>query len=210
MKARLISVTRVINNRRVKTRCVGRGQIDLTFIEIIDTFTFYGIDVILLAAATALITQLMKKTLFARAQKKIVTFLPFLTGIFLYAVYAGVRNMSVAYLFEEYTSIIEHGISVGTAATLYYVLYEQFVRKPNGLSETEKVVAALIEGYVPSDSIEAAAKAVAEAIGRDVTGNGAARAQEIIAGYADGEINEKDVVLLSKLIIETLAHMSTR
>ncbi len=118
--------------------------------------------------------------------------------------------MSVAYLFEEYTSIIEHGISVGTAATLYYVLYEQFVRKPNGLSETEKVVAALIEGYVPSDSIEAAAKAVAEAIGRDVTGNGAARAQEIIAGYADGEINEKDVVLLSKLIIETLAHMSTR
>ncbi len=210
MKARLISVTRVINNRRVKTRCVGRGEIDLTFIEIIDTFTFYGIDVILLAAATALITQLMKKTLFARAQKKIVTFLPFLTGIFLYAVYEGVRNMSVAYLFEEYTSIIEHGISVGTAATLYYVLYEQFVRKPNGLSETEKVVAALIEGYVPSDSIEAAAKAVAEAIGRDVTGNGAARAQEIIAGYADGEINEKDVVLLSKLIIETLAHMSTR
>ncbi len=182
----------------------------MTFIEIIDTFTFYGIDVILLAAATALITQLMKKTLFSRAQKKIVTFLPFLTGIFLYAVYAGVRNMSVAYLFEEYTSIIEHGISVGTAATLYYVLYEQFVRKPNGLSETEKVVAALIEGYVPSDSIEAAAKAVAEAIGRDVTGNGAARAQEIIAGYADGEINEKDVVLLSKLIIETLAHMSTR
>ena len=210
MKARLISVTRVINNRRVKTRCVGRGEIDLTFIEIIDTFTFYGIDVILLAAATALITQLMKKTLFSRAQKKIVTFLPFLTGIFLYAVYEGVRNMSVAYLFEEYTSIIEHGISVGTAATLYYVLYEQFVRKPNGLSETEKVVAALIEGYVPSDSIEAAAKAVAEAIGRDVTGNGAARAQEIIAGYADGEINEKDVVLLSKLIIETLAHMSTR
>lgn len=210
MKARLIAVTRVINNRRVKTRCVGRGEIDLTFIEIIDTFTFYGIDVTLLAAATALITQLMKKTLFSRAQKKIVTFLPFLTGIFLYAVYEGVRNMSVAYLFEEYTSIIEHGISVGTAATLYYVLYEQFVRKPNGLSETEKVVAALIEGYVPSDSIEAAAKAVAEAIGRDVTGNGAARAQEIIAGYADGEINEKDVVLLSKLIIETLAHMSTR
>ena len=62
MKARLISVTRVINNRRVKTRCVGRGEIDLTFIEIIDTFTFYGIDVILLAALTAICVQICKLT----------------------------------------------------------------------------------------------------------------------------------------------------
>ena len=191
-------------------RCVGRREINLTFIEIIDTFTFYGIDVILLAAATALITQLLKKSLFRRAQKKVVTFLPFVIGTLLYAVYAAVRNLSFIYVIDEYTSIIEHGISVGAAATLYYVLYEQFVRKQTNLSETEKVISTLIEGYVPSDNLEQAAKAVAEAIERDVTGNGATRAQESITEFADGEINERDITLLSKLIIETLAHMSTK
>ena len=60
-----------------------------------------------------------------------------------------------------------------------------------------------------SDSVEAAAKAVADAIARDVTGGGAARAREILAGYA-GEISERDLQLLSKLIIETLAHLTTR
>ena len=180
----------------------------MTFIEIIDTFTFYGIDVILLAAATALLTQLLKKTLFKRAQKKVVTFLPFVLGTILYAVYAAVRNLSICFVFAEYTSIIEHGISVGAAATLYYVLYEQFVRSDKGLSETEAVIATLIEGYVPTDKTEAAAKAVAEAIQKDVTGNGANRAKEILTEYSDGEINERDVQLLCKLIIETLAHIT--
>lgn len=180
----------------------------MTFIKFIDAFTFYGIDVVLLAAATSLLTQLCKKTLFKRAQKKIVTFLPFVIGTILYAVYAAACNLSIIYVVDEYADILEHGISVGAVATLYYVLYEQFVRSENGLSETEKVIATLIEGYVPTDKTEAAAKAVAEAIQRDVTGNGADRAKEILTEYADGEINERDVALLAKLIIETLAHMT--
>lgn len=182
----------------------------MTFIEIIDTFTFYGVDVLVLAAATALITQLLKLTLLKRAKKKIITFLPFMLGTLIYAVYAAVRNLSFFYVFEEYTLILEHGISVGAAATLYYVLYEQFVRERTNLSATEKVISTLIGGYIPTDSVEEAAKAVAEAIERDVTGNGAKRAEEIIADYSDGAISERDVQLLSKLIIETLAHMSTK
>lgn len=181
----------------------------MTFIQIIDTFTFYGVDVLLLAFATLGITQLLKITLFKNARKKLVTFLPFIIGTLLYAVYAAVYNLSFFYIFEEYTSVVEHGVSVGAAATLYYVLYEQFVREKSGVSSTEKVISTLIEGYVPEDSVEKAAKAVAEAIERDVTGNGATRAQEILAEYSAGEISERDIQLLSKLIIETLAHMTT-
>lgn len=161
-----------------------------------------------LALLTAIVTQIIKKLLFKRA-KKLATFLPFMLGTLFYAVYACVRNLSVYYVLHEYVSVLEHGISVGAIATLYYVLYEQFVRERKGLSETEKVISALIEGYVPTDSIEKAAKAVAEAIGRDVTGNGALRAQEILAEYSNGEITERDIQLLSKLIIETLAHLTT-
>lgn len=181
----------------------------MSFIQIINTFTFYGFDVAALALLTSLATQLVKKLLFKRA-KKLVTFMPFMLGTLFYAVYAAVRNLSVFYLLDEYVSVLEHGISVGAIATLYYVLYEQFVREKSGLSETEKVISTLIEGYVPTDSLEAAAKAVAEAIERDVTGNGALRTQEILTEFSNGEITERDIQLLSRLIIETLAHLTTK
>ena len=182
----------------------------MSFIQIFNTFTFYGIDISLLALLTTLLTQLIKKLIFRKANKKLVTFLPFILGTLFYAVYAGLRNLSLDYLLVEYVSILEHGISVGAIATLYYIMYEQFVRTKSNLSETEKVISALIEGYVPTDSLEAAAKAVAEVIARDVTGNGATRAKEILTEYSDGELNERDLQLLSKLIIETLAHMTTK
>lgn len=182
----------------------------MSLIQIFNTFTFYGIDISLLALLTTLLTQLIKKLIFRKANKKLVTFLPFILGTLFYAVYAGLRNLSLGYLLVEYVSILEHGISVGAIATLYYIMYEQFVRTKSNLSETEKVISALIEGYVPTDSLEAAAKAVAEVIARDVTGNGATRAKEILTEYSDGELNERDLQLLSKLIIETLAHMTTK
>ncbi len=190
-------------------RSVGeRGRYNLTFIEIIDTFTFYGVDVALLAMLTAAATQLLKMTLFKNAKKKLVTFLPFMIGTLFYAVYAAVRNLSFFYIFEEYTAVLEHGISVGAAATLYYVLYEQFVREKSSLSATEKVISTLISGYVPADSLEKAAKTIAEALERDVTGDGASRAEEIIANFSNGDITENDIKLLSKLIIETIANLT--
>ena len=167
-------------------------------------------DVTLLALVTSVVTQVLKKTLFKRSQKKLVTFLPFILGTLFYAAYAAVRNLSLYYLVESYVSVLEHGISVGAVATLYYVLYEQFVRVKSNLSETERVISTLIEGYVPTDSVESAARAVAEAIERDVTGNGAVRAQEILSEYSDGGISERDLQLLCKLIIETLAHITTK
>ena len=182
----------------------------MSFIQIFSTFTFYGIDISLLAFATVLITQLLKKTLLKSAQKKIITFLPFILGTFFYAVYACLRNLSFSYLLDEYVSVLEHGISVGAVATLFYVFYEQFIRQKDTLSETEKVIAALIDGFVPTDSVEKAARAVAEAIEKDVTGNGMAKAQEILAEYSGGDMDESNLQLLARLIIETLAHMTTK
>lgn len=182
----------------------------MTFIQIIDTFTFYGIDVILLAGLTAILTQLFKKTLFCRAQKKIVTFLPFILGTVLYAVYIGINSNDFDYVLQEYTSILEHGISVGAAATLFYVMYEQFVRKNTEFSTTEKVIATLIESYVPKENLQKIAGEIAEAIKLDVLGNGASKAQEILLTYTDGKVSEQDITLLSRLIIETLAHLTQK
>ena len=181
----------------------------MTIIKIIDTFTFYGIDVILLAALTALFVQLVKVTVFKNKKKKLLTFLPFIVGTVLYAAYAALKNWSLSYLLEEYTEILEHGISVGAVATLLYVLYEQFVREKSGLTTTQSVISTLIEGYVPTDSVENVAKLISEAIEKDVTGSGAKRAAEILAENSQEGVTERDVQLLAKLIIETLAHVTT-
>ncbi len=180
----------------------------LTIIKIIDAFTFYGVDVLLLAALTAAVTQVLKISVLKKLKKKILTFLPFVLGTLFYAIYECVCNLSIRLLLIDYVTIIEHGISVGAVATLLYVLHEQFIREKKGCTQTEQVVATLLEGYVPTDSVEKAAKEVAAAIERDVTGNGAARAEEIIGMYCEGEITERDIKLLSKLIIETLAHIT--
>lgn len=180
----------------------------MTIIKIIDTFAFYGFDVALLAFLTAFAVQILKVTLFKKRKKKLLTFLPFIIGTLFYAAYYALKNLCLYCLVKDYISVLEHGFAVGSAATLAYVLYEQFVREKDTLSETQHVVATLIEGFVPADSIDKVAKAVCEAIERDVTGDGARRAQEIISEYAGEDITERDIALLAKLIIETLAHIN--
>jgi hypothetical protein len=180
----------------------------LTIIEIIDTFTFYGIDVILLAAATCIIVQLMKATLLKNCKKKVITFLPFFIGGVLYAIYAGIYNFSFVYLLNNFTQILEHGFGVGSLSTVIYVWYEQFIREKDVVSGTVGVISTLIEGYVPTNLIEETAEKIAEAIQKDVTGDGANKAAEILTSNMSEGITERDITLLSKLIIETLAHLS--
>lgn len=181
----------------------------MTIIEIIDLFTFYGLDIIMLSALTAIVTQILKVTILKKLKKKLMTFLPFALGTLVFAIYAGLRNMSFWYVLRNYVSILEHGLSVGTLATFIYVLYEQFVRERSSVSEIEGVISTLIEGYVPSENLQKAAAEIAKAIERDVLGDGATRAKEIIRTFAGDDVTDGDIQLLSKLIIETLAHLST-
>lgn len=181
----------------------------MNFFTIIDAFSHYGLDVFALAMATAFTTQIIKVIFFKKANKKIVTFLPFVIGTLYYAAFAALKNMSFEYIAENYIATLEKGFSVGAVATLIYVLYEQFVREKSKLSATQGVIKTLIEGYVPTDKCEEVAKLIAEAIERDVTGDGAKRAEEILKENVEGEVRERDIALLAKLIIETLAHITT-
>ena len=123
-----------------ETSGVASSEVNLTILKIIDTFTFYGIDVVLLAALTAVTVQIFKLTFLKNFKKKLLTFLPFIVGTAYYAVYAGLVNWSVSYVINEYADVLEHGVSVGAVATLTYVLYEQFVREKSPTSATEGVI----------------------------------------------------------------------
>lgn len=181
----------------------------MTIFEIIDAFTFYGLDVIFLAAVTCATVQLFKKTLLKNCQKKVITFLPFVIGSILYGAYAALINLSFKYLLDNHVAVMEHGFSVGALSTLIYVWYEQFVRNKKTGGVTESVISTLIESYVPDGELEEIAATIARAIEKDVTGDGAKKTAEILLSHKVDEVTESDIKVLARLIIETLAHIST-
>jgi hypothetical protein len=126
----------------------------------------------------------------------------------LYAIYAGLYNFSVLYVFQNFTDILEHGFGVGALSTVIYVWYEQFIREKNTVSQTVGVISTLIEGYVPTNLVESTAQKIADAIQKDVTGEGAKKAEEILSEDSEEGVSERDIALLAKLIIETLAHLN--
>lgn len=181
----------------------------MSFFKIIDAFTFYGIDIAALSALTCIIVQILKKTVMKSFKKKVITFLPFVIGCVLFAGYVCACNLNFSYLLDNYVDVLERGFTIGSLSTVVYVWYEQFIREKDGVSATEGVIATLVEGYVPSDAAEKVAKQIAEAIQKDVLGDGARKTAEILAENSGEGVTEKDVALLSKLIIETLAHLNT-
>ncbi len=180
----------------------------MTVFEIIDAFTFYGLDVIALAAATSIFVQILKLTLLKNCQKKVITFLPFVIGSLIYAGYAALVNLSFRYVLDNYVSVLEHGFSVGALSTLVYVWYEQFVRSKSKGSATAGVISTLIAEYVPSEELSSIAAEIAHAIEKDVTGDGAKKTADILSAHRLEEVTENDIKVLSRLIIETLAHIS--
>lgn len=170
------------------------------FVEIIQAFTFYGADVFVLAVPTALLTQLLKVTLLKNVQKKAVTFVPFIIGTALYAAYTCILRMSVCSLFSEWAYVIGQGFSVGAAATFLYVLYEQFARAKDGGSLIEGVTAALLEGFVPDDSL---LQAASEAAGVLSCGGGEQEVLQVLLKYAEEGADGAELLVLSGMIVKT-------
>ena len=178
--------------------------------DIIDTLSGYGADIAIFSALTCAAVQILKRTLLKNCQKKVLTFLPFALGALICAVFAAAVNADICYPLRELPAVCERGFAVGSLSTLIYVWYEQFIRAKDDADKNRDVIATLIEGYVPADEVKDAAKSIAGAIERDVTGDGATRAEEILLNHAGEGISKRDAAMLAKLIIETLAHLNGR
>lgn len=181
----------------------------MSIFEMIAKFSFYGMDVMLMASLTCLTIQLLKVTVLRRVQRKIFTFLPFLLGTAMYAGYGVLVHRDFAWVMENYVTVCEHGFAIGTAATMLYVMYEQFIRQKTELTATEQMVATLLDGYVAESKVNEAAKKISAAIAHDEMGNGAEMVIEVLSSYVknagDGELK-----LLAKLIIDTIANVMAK
>ena len=179
----------------------------MTITKIIGAFTLYGVDVIFLAVLTTVLIQLLKLFIPKSAAKKLLTFLPFLIGTALYAGYFALLKGSAKTIISEYVSVVEHGFSVGALSTVVYVLYEQFVRGEKQKSLSAAVCENLLTGYIAGD-LSAVAAEVASIVESDVTESALQKVKNKIAENAAEGVDERDIILLSKAVIETLSHIN--
>ena len=122
--------------------------------QYLSAFRLYGADVLILALGVTLVVSLLKKTVCKKLPKKLFVALPFLLGIVVYAAYRLITAFGEGSALDQAFAILEGGFAVGCAATLYYVVYEQFFRSESGKSPT--VLGPLLVGILPDEEIEAA------------------------------------------------------
>ena len=127
----------------------------MTALQFFNAFRAFGADVLLLALGVTLVTSLLKKTVMKNCSKKVFVFLPFAIGLVVYAVYAALVTLSADPFTKNLMETLEKGFACGLAATMYYVLYEQFIRSPKSTAHLDPLY-TLLDGIVPEEQREEA------------------------------------------------------
>ncbi len=133
----------------------------MTALQFFNAFRTFGADVLLLALGVTLFTSLLKKTVMKNCNKKAFVFLPFAIGLVVYAVFSALVTLSADPFTKDLATTIEKGFSCGLAATLYYVVYEQFIRAPKSTAESDPLY-TLLGGIVPEENMKEAVAALNE------------------------------------------------
>lgn len=178
----------------------------MSFVQIVSAFRLYSADVLLLALGVTLLTSLLKNTVLHSADKKIFVFLPFAIGFVLYAVYRMFAEMSFAPLGAEFFQTLESGFGCGCAATLYYVVYEQFFRDRR---KNANPLLPLLE-FVPKERREEAANALYEGSKGRTEEEMTAYFRETLNTYVDPPMSETELAATAELLAEYLCSLETK
>lgn len=179
----------------------------LTFVEIIDLFTFYGVDVVIIGAITCVLTQILKTTVLKNAPNKVYAFLPVVIGTLMYFAYAMLTHLSFEYAVQNFTFLLDKGFTVGGAATIIYVICEQFVRGGSSLPTAQKVVAAIIKNCVDSQKLNDVARKIYDEF--DATDlDGAAKQIANTLSESAGDADAEEFLDLAVLVANTLYKMT--
>lgn len=191
----------------------------MSAIQYLSTFRLYGWDVLLLAGGVTLLTSLLKKTVLKNAPKKLFVFLPFALGIVLYAIYRALVTLSAEPFTTGLAATVEGGFACGCAATLYYVVYEQFFRKrptpdtgaaddaDTDMGEAIPPVAPLLEGFVPEETRHAVARSLTEGA-RGKTGDALRTFVRETLFSAAPAATEAELLALTELVAAYLSSLS--
>ena len=162
----------------------------MTILQYLSAFRLFGGDVLVLGLAVTIAVSVLKKTALKNAPKKLFVFLPFALGTIVFAAFRCLAELSAAPLTNDLAATFEGGFACGCAATLYYVVYEQFLRvkqsaagnaenaaaenaaaantgsaenaPTDGARSAEETVRTLLKTFVSAETAEEAAKALSD------------------------------------------------
>lgn len=175
----------------------------MTILQYLNTFRVFGADVLLLSLGVCAMTSLLKKTVLKALPNKAYVFLPYALGVAVYAAFRAIVSGSIAPFTSELFSTLEGGFACGCAATLYYLIYEQFVRKEKAEADMPPV-GELLRDLVP----EADRKRAAE----ELTAHGKEKSAEelfsyvaeLLRRYAGEEVSDGEILLRADLVSKFL------
>lgn len=132
----------------------------MTIAQLIDLLRSYGVDILILGAADALLTALIGKIPEKILPKKYLTFIPFLLGFLLYALFFPlIRNLSA----EDFSVVLERGFGVGLTAILCNLLFARLTGKKDGTSGAASLVKQLLKDCIKEPALTEAAEKISEA-----------------------------------------------
>ncbi len=166
----------------------------MTVIELYGVLRRYGVDVLLLALGVTLLTSLLKKTVMKSVGKKVFVFLPFGLGILIYALYSISTRGCAAFVGGEWTSVLGGGLSTGSAATLYYVFYEQLLRGKIVMDPLEPLLTC-----VPEDKRAEASAAISEAFAAEKEDRLSAISAQLEA-FCDPPLPKEELLCLASVL----------
>ena len=162
----------------------------MTILQYLSAFRLFGGDVLVLGLAVTIAVSVLKKTALKNAPKKLFVFLPFALGTIVFAAFRCLAELSAAPLASDLAATFEGGFACGCAATLYYVVYEQFLRvkqsaagnaenaaaenaatentatsenaPTDGARSAEETVRTLLKTFVSAETAEEAAKVLSD------------------------------------------------
>ena len=132
----------------------------MTIAQLIDLLRSYGVDILILGAADALLTALIGKIPEKILPKKYLTFIPFLLGFLLYALFFPlIKNLSA----EDFSVVFERGFGVGLTAILCNLLFARLTGKKDGTSGAASLVKQLLKDCIKEPALTEAAEKISEA-----------------------------------------------
>lgn len=184
----------------------------MTLLQLLSAFRVYSADALILALGITLVTSLLKKTVLKKCPKKVFVFLPFVLGFVFYAAFRAIATMSAEPFTAGLTETFEGGFACGCAATLYYVVYEQFFRSPAAAGPPALLpVTPLLRGLVPEERLEEAAQTLTGGCKDKTDGELFSFVLETLRAYAtegDGTLTEGELYLYAKTISQFLTSVA--
>lgn len=169
----------------------------MDFSEII---ALYGLDIILLTIVNTALAEVLKRTLL-KDRPKIVTAIIYGAGTLMYIIYASISMKNALYIFDDFVSVVEHGISIGTLTMLLCAAIDRFFDGGTPATADDAIV-WLLKGWVKSGKESECAARILE-LCKTLTGEELKKAvEEVVKEYAADGVNDSQAELIAALACE--------